>query len=176
MLALVLGACGNKEAHPHYADTEGVYVDAGPITYQVQLSRELNPYNVEDVQYLRGLPAGTTRPKPDEEWFAVFLWASNQSGKTAATADPTAFDIIDTQGNIYQPILLDPIANPFAWTSQVLRPGETQPSPESVANYGPTQGGELLFKINTSAYSNRPLLLRIHGPSNQIWASVSLDL
>ncbi|MGZ4174069.1 MAG: hypothetical protein ACXVQR_06285 [Solirubrobacteraceae bacterium] len=176
MLALTLGACGHKEAHPHYADTEGVYVDAGPITYQVQLSRELNPYNVEDQEYLRGLPRGTTAPRPDQEWFGVFLWATNQSGRTAATADPTAFDIIDTRGTIYQPILLDPIANPFAWISRVLRPNGTQPSPESIAFYGPTQGDLLLFKINTSAYSNRPLLLRIHGPGRQVRATVSLDL
>ena len=30
------------------ADNDGVYVDAGPITYQLQISRELNPYSVED--------------------------------------------------------------------------------------------------------------------------------
>jgi hypothetical protein len=176
MLALAIGACGHKEAHPHYADTEGVYVDAGPITYQVQLSRELNPYNLQDQTYLRGLPRGTTPPNRDQEWFAIFLWATNQSGKTATTADPTAFDIIDTQGTIYQPLLLDPIANPFAWIARVLRPGGTQPAPESIASYGPTQGALLLFKINASAYANRPLLLRIHGPGNQIWATVSLDL
>ena len=30
----------------------GVYVDAGPVTYQLQISRELNQYAVEDRQYL----------------------------------------------------------------------------------------------------------------------------
>ena len=56
LLCLALGACGHKEAHPHFADNEGVYVDAGPLTYQVQLSRELNPSNIEDQRYLSGLP------------------------------------------------------------------------------------------------------------------------
>jgi hypothetical protein len=176
MLALALGACGHKEAHPHFADTEGVYVDAGAITYQVQLSRELSPYNLEDQTYLSGLPSGTKPPNRDEEWFAIFVWATNQSGKTATTVDPTAFDIIDTQGSVYQPVLLDPAVNPFAWTAQTLKPLGTEPAPGSIAHYGPTQGGLLLFKINSSAYANRPLLLRIHGPENQIWATVSLDL
>jgi hypothetical protein len=172
-LVLVLAACGHKEAHPHYADTEGVYVDAGPLTYQVQLSRELNPYNIEDQTYLRGLAPGTPQPAKDEEWFAVFVWAKNQTHSAATTVDPTAFDITDTQGTKYQPMLLDPNVNPFAWTAQRLKPLGTEPAPDSLASYGPTQGALLLFKIKTSAYANRPLLLRIHGSSE---ASVSLDL
>ena len=35
-----------------------MYVDAGPITYQLQISRQLNQYATEDSQYLAGLPAG----------------------------------------------------------------------------------------------------------------------
>ena len=62
-LAVGLGACG-QEADPSTADNEGVYIDAGPITYQVQISRELNPYKVEDRQYLAGLPAGTGHADP----------------------------------------------------------------------------------------------------------------
>ena len=47
-LALGLGACGNKTSHPTVADNEGVYVDAGPVSYQVQVSRQLNPSSSED--------------------------------------------------------------------------------------------------------------------------------
>jgi len=173
-LALPLAACGHKQAHPHAGDSEGVYVDAGPVTYQVQLSRELSPYNVEDQQYLRGLPSGTLGPRPDEEWFAIFLWAKNQSRSPATTA--SSFDIVDTQGTKYVPLAINPTVNPFAWTPQSLKPLGTEPSPDSVAAFGPTQGSELLFKINTSAYSNRPLTLEIRGPAQQLWGSITLDL
>jgi hypothetical protein len=176
LLALALGACGHKVAHPHDADSNnnGFYIDAGPVTYQLQVSRELNPYNIEDQAYLRGLPTGTAPPAPNEEWYGVFLWAKNQTGQPAVTANN--FDIIDTQGTTYHPVSLDPGVNPFAWTAQTLKPLETQPLPSSVASNGPTQGSELLFKINTSAYSNRPLTLEIRGPSNQLLGTISLDL
>jgi hypothetical protein len=174
LLALGLGACGHKPAHPNAADSEGIYVDAGPLTYQVQLSRELNPSNIEDQGYLHGIPAATPQPRPDEEWFAIFLWAKNQTHSTATSAN--SFDIVDTQGNKYFPVPIDANVNPFAWTAQALKPLGTEPPPDSAASLGPTQGGELLFKINTSAYANRPLMLEIRGPSQQLWATVSLDL
>ena len=171
-LALGVAACGHKEAHPTVADNEGFYVDAGPITYQVQLSRELNPYNVEDHGYLSGV--STTPPKPDEEWFAVFLWAKNQTNAVHVTSD--SFDIVDTQGNTYYPVAINSQVNPYAWTSMALKPNGTEPVPDSTAYFGPTQGGELLFKINTSAYSNRPLTLEIHAPGQANPSTVSLDL
>jgi hypothetical protein len=172
LVALALTACGNKQAHPTTADNEGFYVDAGPITYQVQLSRELNPFNIEDREYISG--ATGTQPKPNEEWFAVFLWAKNQTGSNQTTTD--TFDILDTQGNRYFPVPLNPKLNPFAWTAQTLAPLGTEPAPESAASFGPTQGGELLFKLNTSVYSNRPLTLQIYARGQAKPSSVSLDL
>jgi hypothetical protein len=172
-LALGVAACGSKQSHPTAADNEGFYVDAGPITYQVQLSRELNPYGTEDKAYLAGVTDATVL-KPDEEWFAVFLWAKNQTGSTQTTTD--SFDIVDTQGDVYHPVQLNPQLDPFAWTSQSLKPLGTEPGPDSVASVGPTQGAELLFKINTSAYANRPLILEIHAPGQAKPSTVSLDL
>jgi hypothetical protein len=173
LLALGLAAC-NKEAHPHVGDNEGVYVDAGPITYQVQLSRQLNPSILPDQGYLTGLPIGSPPPRPDEEYFAIFMWGKNQSGATATTT--TSFDLVDAQGNHYSPIPLDATVNQYAWTTATLAPGAVEPLPDSTASRGATQGGELLFKLKTSVYSNRPLTLEIRGPSQQVWATVSLDL
>jgi hypothetical protein len=166
-----LGACGS-ESVVKSADTEGLYVDAGDVQYQVQISRQLNQYSTEDRSYL----AGVTSPalKPDEEWFAVFLWAKNSSHRNATTTD--TFDIVDTQGNKYYPVSINSQVNPFAWTVQTLRPLGTEPAPDSAASFGPTQGGELLFKLNTSVYSNRPLTLEIYGPGDSKPAAVSLDL
>ena len=118
-----LSACGHKEAHPTSADTEGPYVDAGPISYQVQLSRQLNPFAIEDRTYLTGVDSPPL--KPDEMWFAVFMWAKNGTHQDATTTN--SFDIIDTQGTKYYPVSINPAINPFAWTAQTLRPQRHEP-------------------------------------------------
>ena len=167
-----LSACGHKEANPTTADTEGQYVRAGNLTYQVQLSRQLNPYSTEDRAYLRGV--STTTPKPNQEWFVVFLWARNETKRNLITANN--FDIVDTAGNRYHPVALDRGANPLAWTPTSLRPLGIQPAPDSLASFGPTQGEELLFKLNNSVYSNRPLTLEIYANGQSQPSSISLDL
>jgi hypothetical protein len=172
LMGLAVSACGHKESHPTVADNEGFYVDAGPLTYQVQLTRALNPNAIEDKGYLNGVTA--TPPKPDEEWFAVFLWAKNQTHSNQTTT--MSFDIVDTQGNKYYPVPVNPQVNPYAWTEQTLKPLGTEPAPDTTASFGPTQGRLLLFKINTSAYANRPLTLEINAPGQANPSSVSLDL
>jgi len=175
-LAFGLAACGSKQSHPHVADAEnnGFYVDAGPITYQLQVSRLLNPYGAEDSQYVKGLPVGTPAPTADQDWYGVFLWAKNQTSRPQTTTDN--FSIVDSQHIRYYPIHLDPNVNPYAWTSQVLKPLGTQPGPDTTASFGPTGGGLVLFKINNSAFANRPLILEIRSPAGQVWATISLDL
>jgi hypothetical protein len=176
VMALGLAACG-QESHPTKADAnnDGFYVDAGPLTYQLQISRELNPYNNhEDAQYVSGLPAGQAQPKPGDIWYGVFLWAKNQTHRAVATTD--SFDIVDTQGTKYYPLRLDPALNGYAWTSQVLQPAETEPEADTTASFGPTQGGLVLFKLNISIYANRPLTLQIFAPGASKPSTISLDL
>jgi hypothetical protein len=174
-LALGTAACG-KQQHPSDATAEnnGFYVDAGQITYQLQISRELNQYSTEDSQYLTGLPRGTSKLKPDELWYGIFLWAKNQSSQNEVTA--SRFDIVDTQGNRYYPVTLNPVANQYAWTAQSLRPLGIEPGPDTTANFGPTQGGLVLFRLNTSVYSNRPLALEIYAQGAPHPSTISLDL
>ncbi len=170
-LALALAACGNH--HSNYADANnvGTYVKAGPVTYQLEVSRELNPYSSEDSGYLAGLPSKETALAPDQLWFGVFLWAKNTTHQPQQTT--SAFDVIDTQGNVYHPIFY---GNPYVWSSRTLPPGAIEPSPNTTAGYGPTQGGLLLFKVPTQVYSNRPLTLRIYGNTGKVWATITLDL
>ena len=178
LLAVGISGCGNKPHPRHHADAgnDATYVFAGPISYQLEISRELNGFSTLDSQYLHGLPANTTAPGPDQEWYGVFMWAWNQTKTAQYTAPPTDFDIVDTQGNMYHPYPIDPNDNPYAWTSELLRPNQTEPIPDSTAFFGPTGGGELLFKINTTAYANRPLTLQIRGSQNQVEATIPLDL
>ena len=71
---------------------------------------------------------------------------------------------------------LDPALNPFAWTAETLQPNGTEPGPNTIASDGPTQGGLLLFKVNDSVYSNRPLTLYVLGAGNRKLGSISLNL
>ncbi|MDQ6732465.1 MAG: hypothetical protein M3022_19800 [Actinomycetota bacterium] len=175
LLAVGVAACG-QQAHPRVADANnnGGYVDAGPVTYQLQVSRILNPYSTEDRQYVAGLPSGTTLPNAQQSWYGVFLQGVNQTKQPQTTTDN--FVITDTQGNHYYPLKLNPTANQYAWTSESLAPLQIEPKPGTTASFGPTQGGLLLFRIGNSAYSNRPLTLEILGSGNQPLASISLDL
>jgi hypothetical protein len=173
VLGLGVSACG-KTNDPPTLENDGVYIDAGPITYQLQVSRTLNQYATEDSQYLKGLPAGIPSVTAKQEWYGVFLWAKNQTKQAQATTGN--FDIVDTEGHHYYPIAVNPSLNGYAWTPQTLAPGAIEPGPDTAASLGPTQGGLLLFKLNDSVYDNRPLTLEIRGPSQQLWATISLDL
>ncbi len=174
-LAIGVGACG-QVSQPPSAENDGVYVDAGPITYQLQVSRQLSPYLTEDKEYLVGLPAGTspTGLTPNQLWYGVFLWAKNQTSQTHMTSD--SFDILDTQGDRFYPVALDTAVNQWAWTPQILQPSGVDPEPGTTASYGPTQGGLLLFKLNTTVYANRPLTLQIYVAGQKQPSSISLDL
>jgi hypothetical protein len=169
--APLLAACGSHHSNLADANNIGTYVKAGPVTYQLEVSRELNPYSSEDSGYLAGLPRNEAALAPDQVMYGVFMWAKNTTHQPQKTT--AAFDIVDTQGNVYTPIAYN---NPYVWTSQTLPPGAIEPQPNTTAGYGPTQGGLLLFKVNTSVYSNRPLTLRIYGNTGKVWATISLDL
>lgn len=174
IVAVALTACGQAN-DPASVENNGIYVFAGKLTYQLQISRQLNQYSIEDSQYVKGLPPGvSTNIAPNQLWYGVFLWAKNQGSRTYTTTDN--FDIQDTEGNIYYPLSLNPVLNPFAWQAQSLAPGATQPTPGTIASFGPAGGGLLLFKLPTTVYDNRPLTLQIKGPSGRVWGTISLDL
>jgi hypothetical protein len=171
LLGVGVAACG-QISHPTRVDNEGEYVDAGPVTYQVQVSRQLNPFAPDDRQFLAG--ATGPPPAPSQMWFGIWLWAKNQTHTYATTSD--SFEIVDTVGHPYYPIPINRQVNPFAWASQTLAPGATEPTPSTASFYVPSQGGFLLFKLNNTVYSNRPLTLRIYAPGQAQPSTVSLDL
>ena len=171
-LAVGLAACG-QVSDPVSSENDGVYVDAGPITYQLQVSRQLNQYTTEDSQYLSGLPEGQGTLTPSQLWYGVFLWAKNQTNEAHVTAD--RFTIVDTTGDVYHPIPLNAELNGYAWTAQTLEPSGIEPAPSTTAANGPTQGGLILFKLPTAVYSDRPLTLNIYPPTGHP-ATISLDL
>jgi hypothetical protein len=160
LAALALGACGNKESRTLHAATEGEYIDLGPLKYQVQISRLLNPASTEDRAYLVDLPAGESLGA-DDEWFAVFMRVENGTDDPQrAAAD---YEIVDTQENHYTPVQMGP-KNVFAYRPDVIGSDQVLPLPDSPAGQNSIQGAMLLFKIPVANFANRPLELRIGAP------------
>jgi hypothetical protein len=149
------------------------YFWAGPVTYQVQLSRQLNPYDADDVQYLAGV-AGAQDLNAQQFWFGVFLWAKNQTNRYVTTTD--TFKLVDSNGDVFTPVKLNASVNQYAWTSQTLSPDGIEPVADSAASNASAGGGLILFKLTQNVYSNRPLTLEVFAPGRSKPSLVSLDL
>jgi hypothetical protein len=170
-VAVALGACGNKEETITEADTEGLYLDVGGLTYQIQVSRQLEPRAVEDQAFLKGLPAGTPPLRPNESWFGVFIRVNNEEDRPIRAAED--FRITDTQylegqacvpiRGCYRPVPLDAKVNPFAYSSTQLDPGEVYPASSTAAEQSVIGGTMLLFRIPYGSYENRPLEFHVRG-------------
>jgi hypothetical protein len=170
---LVLAGCGDKQA-VETEGQEGVTLDVGGLEYQVQLSRFLNPNDVEDAYYLRGLPETTDLdPGRDSVWFAIFMRVKNPSDETLTPT--TQFMISDTEGNKFQPVPIDEKQNPFVFQPQPLEHAHVLPDPDTPPGSGPIQGSLILFRIDTDALQNRPLTLHIQGNGEEE-ATMELDL
>jgi hypothetical protein len=181
LAVVLLGACGEshtKVTTGTYAGESGQnapYLDVGPLIYQVQLSRQLNPANSEDAGYLQGLTPAEQKLNTGEEWFGVFMQVYNTHD---ATAYPSTehITISDTQGNVYTP-LPPPLGNPYAYRARYVSPSSVVPPADTTAQFGPTQGALLLFKIKVVSLDNRPLKVKIVDPNDPTQvASAVLDV
>jgi hypothetical protein len=177
---LGLGACGDSHTRVTtgtYAGESGQnapYLNVGPLIYEVQLSRELNPYDTEDRSYLTGLSPAQRALSPGEEWFGVFVQVYNETHAPQPAA--TSFTISDTQGNLYTPISPSPV-NEFAYRAGSVPPKGRIPALNTVAADGPTQGALLLYRIKLASLDNRPLDLKIVDPQDPSQtASAELDV
>lgn len=182
LATLALSACGDshsKVTGGTYAGESGAnapYLDVGPLVYEVQLSRQLNPFDTEDSAYLTGLPEALRQPPPGEEWFGVFLQVYNHGEHPRLAASPQSIGITDTQGNVYRPTIPGP-ANQFAYRAGLV-PGDGRlPELDTVASNGPTQGALLLYRIKIVSLDNRPLTLHLVDPLDPSQtASAELDV
>jgi hypothetical protein len=175
MLAtLVATGCGQSSGETH-ATTEGVYLDIDGLNYQIEMSRYMNPNDVEDREYLKGLPTGEAQPGGNETWFGVWVRVENFTGQTRPAAD--TWEIRDTLDKTYRPIPIDTNINVFAFEPGIDVPaGVTLPLPSSAAGQGPIQGSLLLFKITNDSLQNRPLELRFSNGSQGETGSYDLDV
>ena len=161
--ALAWAGCGGHEGVRTLAETEGIYLDLGDnLKYQVQISRYMNPSDVEDRAYFVGLPEGIAQPGGDETWFGVFLRVQNPTDETLTPANE--FEIVDTQENVYRPLPLSE-DNVYAYRPNPIDPKSTIPEPDSAASESTIQGALLLFKVKTDSLQNRPLEFRFRKGS-----------
>jgi hypothetical protein len=178
--SLVLAACGQEAQdeggfqteNAQVAETEGIYLDLDGLKYQVQVSRQLNPFIVSDRAYFIGVEEDELVLEDDEVWFGVFIRAENVIDEPVRTSDD--FAIRDTQENIYRPLFIGP-ENVFAYRPDIVQGGELQPDTDSAAGERSPNGALLLFKLPRFSLDNRPLELIVVGNEGER-AIVDLDV
>jgi hypothetical protein len=179
LLVLLTAASGLVACDKHetsVGETEGVYVSVDGLKYQVQISRQLNPANEEDREYLYGLDAADTKLAAGEEWFAVFLRVQNQEKDGPTIKSASKFLIEDTTGAEFEPVPLAVEANPHAYAPQRIGPEKHYPSADVTAGSSTTQGSMVLFRVTHSSLDNRPLEFHIASPTGKRDAVVDLDI
>lgn len=160
-LASALFACGEEETAPGVAGesvvpeeaVEGEPLELGELSYNVQLTRFLNPDDVEDSGYLAGLPP----PPEGTDYLGVFMVIENDGEETVPTAE--TYHILDTLETEYEPLESE---SPYALEiGAPLDPEAQFPVPDSTAATGPNQGVLLIFEVAEEIGENRPLVLEV---------------
>lgn len=154
LAASALAACGEEE---ETEVAEGEPIEIGELSYNVQLTRFLNPDDPEDSEYLVGQP----QAEPGTYYLGVFMVVSNETGEAVASADD--YTVTDTVGARYEPLGSD---SPYALDVGAEVPADDQlPLPDTTAATGPNQGSLLIFHVKDDVSDNRPLQLEIQDPS-----------
>ncbi|MGH2954381.1 MAG: hypothetical protein ACRDK9_10260 [Solirubrobacterales bacterium] len=161
--ALGVAGCGEEE---ELEVVEGEPLHLGELSYNVQLTRFLNPDDNEDAEYLIDQD-----PAPSgEAYLGVFMVIDNGSGDAQTSA--SEFTIADTTEQHFEPLSSD---SPYALEAGEQVPAEGQlPLADTTAASGPIQGAMLLFLVPDAVTENRPLELEIAGADET--GHVELDI
>ena len=162
----LLAACGEEE---ELDVVEGEPVELGGLSFNVQLTRFLNPDDPEDEAYLRGQPL----PSADQQYLAVFMTVDNEGDEPADL--PSTMTIRDTRDNTYKP--LDSASVYALELGTTLPAGDELPRPDTPAATGPIRGAMVLFRVDRAVTENRPIELEIPSASTGgEQARVELDI
>jgi hypothetical protein len=187
LLAFVATGCGEKGENKDPV-REGIATNIGGLDYNVFITRQLNPKSVEDRDYYPGPeeseecarkpgstpPALTPKERPQRcptNLYGVFFQVCNNTtdGTPTSAREPSStqgrefpgdFEIEDSQGNKFEPIVMPP-TNVFAYRARPLKKGDCIPASGSAAFNSPTAGALLVFRIPVAATENRPLELHV---------------
>jgi hypothetical protein len=169
VLSLAALGCGSDEAKTEGA--EGEFIETAPgVDYQVQLTRLLNPEQRPDDSYLRAqAPLGE-----QDVYLGVFLRIENDSDEPYKP--PRDIKVVDTVGNEYLP--LDTTQSGFGLDlGEPIPPGGVAPPPNSPAQFGPTSGALLLYRVTEeTAQDNLPLELEIPVEGEEEPTIITLDI
>jgi hypothetical protein len=154
-----LAACGSDDSSTSTAEpetetaVEGEPIDIAGLSYNVQITRFLNPDDAEDAEYLVGLP----EPPPDTLYLGVFMVIENDTGDARPSA--TNYKVVDTLHNEYDFVESE---SPYALDIGADVPADgSQPLPNTTAATGPNKGALLIFPVAQNIGDNRPLRLEI---------------
>jgi len=147
--------------------SEGQGIKLDDLLFNVQITRELNPFDTEDKAYLVGQKA----LGPDQYYLGVFMRVDNEGHASAQV--PTDMSVVDTVGDSFRPL---PSNSLFALRlGDTIHAGDELPEGESVAANGPIEGSMVLFRIDSSAIQDRPLTLHITTSTGST-GEVELDI
>jgi hypothetical protein len=164
VMPVVAMGCGDEE--PESEVIEGEPLELGELSYNIQITRFLNPDDNEDAEYLVGQP----EPPPGKSFLGVFLVIENESEEAQPSADH--YVVIDTQQTEYE---LAESESPYALDVGAEVPAEGQlPLEDTTAQTGPNQGALLIFEVDDQVAENRPLKLEIESPGGN--GEVILDI
>ncbi len=155
---LGLVACGDEEPGVDEPAREGLALELEGITYNVFITRQLNPRVPPDGAYV------TDEAPPGEALYGIFIQVCNHSDEAHETVSD--FIVKDNQENEFEPEEL-PADNHFAYSPRTLNPDECIPEAGSVAQLGPSAGSMLLFQFPLETTENRPLELEMEGESGE---------
>jgi hypothetical protein len=161
-----LSACGDEEPGVDEPAREGLALELDGITYNVFITRQLNPRVPPDGAYV------STEPPPGEALYGVFIQVCNHTDEPHETVSD--FVVKDNQENEFEPEEL-PEDNEFAYHPRTLGPDECIPEAGSVAQLGPSAGSMLLFQFPLETTENRPLELEMEAENGET-LTFELDL
>lgn len=164
-VALPLAACGAEEEELDVAEGEPILSD--DVSYNVVISRFLNPDDVEDAGYLEGAPEAP----PNQQYFGVFMQVKNESDDPVRL--PEQLTVVDTLDTTYSNLDTD---SQYALPLGAEVPASKNfPVADSTPAYGPIEGSLVLFLISKAATDNQPLTLELPLPSGKV-GEIELDI
>ena len=170
LAVLALAACGDSHTRVTtgtYAGESGAnapYLNVGPLIYEVQISRELNPWNNGDSTYLQGLAPAQRQLAPGPGVVRGLRAGLQQHHQTAASP-PTADHAHRHPG---EHLPADPAGptNLFAYRGGHGARQRPAPAPRHPAAHGSAPGRAAAVQDRDVSLDNRPLELKIINPEN----------
>src|SRR4051812_11189319 len=133
LAALAGGALTGCKKHTLGVNREGQGIKVAGVTYNVYITRQLNPHDAEDSAYT----AGQRADQPGFYFYGVFLTACNERTDGSVLTPTDDFAIRDTQGDRFSPLALPP-TNVFAYRPKALAKKSCVPARGTIAATGPT--------------------------------------